>query len=220
MSDLRAPARHPAGEIPVPVAHDAAGQRAFAPAAGTTQGPAVLRLLRGADLLSALAGWLCALMILAIAAMLAYEVTARYVFHAPTRWTSDVATTLMISLTFLAMAQSLRQRRMIRITALVGGGSPRVRRLAEAFSLLVILGFATLAVWLCAGAMAESYAMGRRQPTMLQMPEWIAELPIVLGYGLLGLQALANLLRLPWRPAPDFGTTGDPEAQALTEETP
>lgn len=180
-------------------------------------GPRALRVVDG---ISVWAARIAAVMIAIIAAILAYEVAARYLFHAPTRWTSDVGTTLMIWLTFLAMAQSLRTDGMIRITAVVGNAPAALRRLAQGFTLVVIGGFAVLAVWLCWGAMVESYQMGRRQPTMLQMPEWIAEAPIILGYACLALQALADLIRLPFRPAPVFVSSEEAEVHALTEDAP
>ncbi|MBU2960419.1 TRAP transporter small permease [Citreicella sp. C3M06] len=179
-------------------------------------GPKALRLV---DALSLWAARIAAVMICVIAAILAYEVAARYVFHAPTRWTSDVGTTLMIWLSFLAMAQSLRSDGMIRITAVIGNAPPALRRLSQAFTLLVIAGFSLMAVWLCWGAMVESFNMGRRQPTMLQMPEWIAEAPIIAGYACLALQALADLIRLPFRPAPVFVSSEEAELHALSEES-
>lgn len=173
-------------------------------------------VLRAADALSGLACRAGDVMLVAIMLMLVYEVTARYVFLAPTRWTQTVSTTLMIWLTFLAMAMSLRNRHMIRITTLLGNASPMMRRVAEAFSLIVIGGFAVLAFALCLDAMIESYNTGRRQPTMLRMPNWIAELPIVAGFALLALQALADLIRLPFRPAPEF--IGAPEQELASTE--
>ncbi|MEX1663685.1 TRAP transporter small permease [Thioclava sp. 15-R06ZXC-3] len=177
-------------------------------ASASPDGP---RALRAIDSLSSIAAWGADLAIIAICAMVSYEALARYILHAPTRWTADVATTLMLWLTFIAMAQSLRNRRMIRITALIGGRSPTIARLAELFSLLVIGAFSILAVWLCFGELVESFEMGRRTASMLQLPQWIIESPVVLGYALLALQAFADAARLWIRPAPTFSHAEDPE---------
>lgn len=192
-----------------------------APASASADGerlPPSLRALRIVDGISVTAARIAAVMIVIIAVILAYEVLARYVFRAPTRWTSDVGTTLMIWLTFLAMAQSLRSDGMIRITAVVANAPASVRKLSQGFTLVVIGGFSLLAVWLCFGAMVESFTMGRRQPTMLQMPEWIAEAPIIVGYACLALQALADLIRLPFRPAPAFVSHDEAELHSMTED--
>lgn len=185
-------------------------QRPEAPSggSGSPDGP---RALRAVDAVSSIAAWGADIAIVAICCMVSYEALARYILHAPTRWTADVATTLMLWLTFIAMAQSLRHRRMIRITALISHRSPNVARLVELFSLLVIGGFSVLAVWLCWGELMESVEMGRRTASMLQMPQWIVEAPVVLGYALLALQAFADAARLWMRPPPEFSHSEDPE---------
>lgn len=167
------------------------------------------RLLRGVDTVSGLCARAGDVMLVAITVMLAWEVFARYVLLSPTRWSNDVSTTLMIWFTYLSMALVLRDRQMIRITAVVGLAGPMLRRLAEAFALVVILGFCAIAVTVAWDMMMQSIEMGRRKPSMLRMPNWIAELPVVAGFALLFVQALADLVRLPFRPAPSFSPTGE-----------
>lgn len=167
--------------------------------------------LRLADGLSLIAARLSEVGIVAMTMLLTYEVVARYVFRAPTHWTSDVATTVMIWLTFLAMGYCLRDGHMIRITAVIGQLPPAGRKAAEALSLVAILGFSIFVLWVATGSMLDSIVFGRRQPSMLRMPTWIAELPIILGFAILALQALADLIRLPGRPAPDFASSAEQE---------
>jgi len=178
-------------------------------------GPVPPRALLLADGLSGIAARLSQAGIVAMTVLLTYEVLARYVFGAPTHWTSDVATTTMIWLTFLAMGYCLREGHMIRITAVIGLLPPTGRKLAEALSLVAILLFSVFVLWITTRAMADSIAFGRRQPSMLRMPTWIAELPIVLGFIILGLQSLAELIRLPGRPAPDFDQGAEQELPPL-----
>lgn len=177
--------------------------------------------LRLADGLSRVAARLSEFGIVAMTVLLTYEVVARYVFRAPTHWTSDVATTVMIWLTFLAMGYCLREGHMIRITAVIGHLPPAGRKAAEALSLIAILAFSVFVIWVASRAMMDSIAFGRRQPSMLRMPTWIAELPIILGFAILALQSLAELIRLPGRPAPVFATSAEQELpQADPEARP
>lgn len=169
------------------------------------------RLAGAADGLSLVAGHLAKGGIVLMTALLTYEVVARYVFRAPTHWTSDVATTTMIWLTFLGMGYCLREGHMIRITAIIGQLPAGGRKVAEALSLVAILLFSVFVIWIATRAMMDSIAFGRRQPSMLRMPTWVAELPIILGFVILALQALADLLRLPGRPAPVFVGAGEQE---------
>lgn len=172
-----------------------------------------------ADGLSLAASRLSGLGIMAMTILLTYEVVARYIFRAPTHWTSDVATTTMIWLTFLAMGYCLRDGHMIRITAVIGQLPPFGRKLAEALSLVAIITFSIFVIWISTWALVDSIAFGRRQPSMLRMPSWIAELPIVIGFVILLLQSVAELLRLPQRPAPIFVGAAEQELPDVDEGT-
>ncbi len=149
------------------------------------------------------------ILVVAIAAMLFCEVIARYLFNMPTIWTQDVAVALQLWFTYLAMAYALRHREMIRITAVVSLLGPNGRRIVEAFSLLVVIAFSLMAVYYATDIMLESIRMGRRAPTMLEMPNWISELPVIIGFFLLALQSLADLVRIPYRPAPQFAAADE-----------
>ena len=177
-----------------------------------------LRVTAWADGMSALASRLSEVGIIAMTVLLTYEVVARYIFRAPTYWTSDVATTTMIWLTFLAMGYCLREGHMIRITAVIGQLPPLGRKLAEALSLLAILFFSIFVIWISTRALLDSIAFNRRQPSMLRMPSWIAELPVVVGFVILALQSLADLLRLPQRPAPVFVGAAEQELPHVDQE--
>lgn len=159
-----------------------------------------------------LADWLARLgdlMIISVALMLFGEVVARYLFNAPTIWTQDIAITLQIWFTYLGMAYVLRQRELIRITAVIALLGPRMRQVAEGFALTVILLFSVMATLYGWEIVSESIHAGRRQPTILELPSWISELPVVAGFALLALQSLAELIRLPYRPAPIFSPGGE-----------
>ncbi|WP_227369235.1 TRAP transporter small permease [Halomonas sp. M20] len=160
---------------------------------------------RLAELLARLGG----LLVVIIALLLFGEVVARYVFHAPTIWTQDIAITLQVWFTYLGMAYVLRKRELIRITAIVALLGPRLRQLAEGFALVVILLFSLMATVYGWDVVSESIRSGRRQPTILELPNWVAELPVTVGFALLSLQSLAELIRLPFRPAPTFNPGGE-----------
>ena len=175
------------------------------------------------DRLSTAFGRVGDVLLIAIAAMLTYEVIARYVFVAPTEWTQDVAVTLQIWFTYLGMALVLRQRQMIRISAFLSIAGPRVRYVLEGVALVIIGAFSLIALFKGYDMMMDSIALGRRQPTMLALPNWIAELPIVVGFALLFLQSLIDLIRLPFGPPPTFSAGGEhdlePESQAPSAPT-
>ena len=153
-------------------------------------------MLKRIDRLSDAAGRLSAWLFVVIGAMICYEVVARYVFLSPTIWAEELSRLVQIWAGYLAAAYVLRERHMIRITAITDRLGPRGRRLAEAFSLLWIVVFCGYAVWWGMEIAIDSIVVGRADSTMLALPLWFSEFSIPVGFGLLLLQAVAELVRL------------------------
>jgi len=167
-------------------------------------------MLKLIDRLNEVFGWIAAAAFVAVGAMITYEVVMRYVFLSPTIWAEEMSRFLQIWATYIAAATVLRHRQLIAITVLVERLSPRGRKIAEAFALLWILVFCGVAVWYGLDIMLDSIRLGRATSTMLAVPQWMTELAIPLGFTLLGLQALAELIRLPKAPPPKLaGEHGD-----------
>lgn len=141
---------------------------------------------------SRLAGWL----FFAIGIMITYEVVARYVFNAPTIWAEEMSRFFQVWAVYLGAAYVLRYRYLIRITLLTDRIGPLGRRIAEAFSLTVIGAFCVVAIVWGIEIVAESVRFSRTTSTMLDVPQWMTELAIPFGCGLLLLQCIAQLVRL------------------------
>jgi len=173
--------------------------------------------LRWVDRLSAAFGRIGEVMMVIIAIMLTYEVIARYIFLAPTKWTQDIAVTLQIWFTYLGMALVLRNRQLIRITAFLSIAPAKARYVLEGLSLIVIGVFSAVAMVKGFDMLLDSIRLMRRQPTMLALPNWIAELPIVIGFTLLLLQSIVDLIRLPFGPAPSFSLGSEHDIEPSEE---
>ena len=150
---------------------------------------------------SRLAGWL----FFAIGLMITYEVVARYVFNAPTIWAEEMSRFFQVWAVYLGAAYVLRYRHLIRITLLTDRVGPSGRRIAEAFSLLVIGAVCVVATVWGVEIVAESVRFSRTTSTMLAVPQWMTEIAIPIGCGLLLLQCLAELVRLAWAKDVDMG---------------
>ena len=167
------------------------------------------RLMAAADVVSTWTMRLSSVMLVVIAAMLFYEVIMRYFFHNSTSWAQDVAIALQIWMTFLGMAYVLRRREFIQITAVAERLGRRGKYAVEAFTLIVIALFSVVTVVYGLETVIESIQLGRRQPTVMQLPNWVTETAIVVGFALLALQAIADLVRLPSRPVPNFSPAAE-----------
>lgn len=148
------------------------------------------------DRVSDACGRVAAWLFFAIGLLITAEVISRYVFNAPTPWTEDISQALQIWATYLAAAFVLRHRDLIVIEFFINRMGPARRRIADTVSLLAILAFAAFAVVYGAAIVAESVAQNRHASTMLGLPRWITEIAIPVGFTLLSLQAVAELIRL------------------------
>ena len=159
---------------------------------------------RIADFLGLLAAWL----FFATGAMITYEVLARYLFNAPTIWAAELSQLFLLWGSFIAMATLLRQRAHIRITLLIGHFGARGRQASELFTLVFIAGFSGVAFWYGLEIALDSLERGRSTGTMLNIPNWWSEMVSPLGFLVLLLQCLVELVRV-WRDgAPEAAEAG------------
>lgn len=151
---------------------------------------------RAIDALSDLFGRLAAVLFVLIGVMITYEVVMRYAFFAPTSWAEEMSRFFQIWAVYIAAAYVLRHRHLIVITVIVDR-LPRWGRLAsELFALAWIAIFSGVALWYGIVTVAESIAIGRNTSTMLAVPQWMTEIAIPIGFGLLLLQTGLEALRL------------------------
>jgi len=145
-------------------------------------------------LLKALA-WTAALLFLAAGGMLTYEVTARYLFVAPTIWAAELSQLCLIWGSMIAMPWLLGANRHIAVDLVTDRLRPGGRRLCAVLSMAVVATFSAIVAWKGGGIFWDSFERGRTTGSMLDLPTWIAELAVPVGFGLLVVQALIGLTR-------------------------
>ena len=144
--------------------------------------------------LSGVLGWLSAWLFVGTGAMLCWEVLARYVFNAPTIWAAELSQLLLIWGTFLGAAMLLRDDRHIAITIVTGRLGQRGRLCSEVLALLAIALFSLWIAWHGFDIASDSFLRGRSSGSMMNLPNWIAEAVIPIGFGVMALQAAVKLL--------------------------
>lgn len=167
-------------------------------------------MLRYVDMLSWLCACLAAGLFFATGLMLGYEVFARYLFTAPTIWAAELAELAMVWGIFLAGAWLLHNRAHIQITLLTQEMPDPVRRGLEMLVMLAIAAFSVAMVYYGWQIAANSFEVGRRSGTMLNLPAGIWQLAVPVGFTLLAAQAIVESARVAHgkradRPADDDG---------------
>ena len=157
--------------------------------------------------LSRLAGLLGACLLAATGAMLTYEVVARYFFIKPTIWAAELSQLCLIWGCLLAMGWVLTLRRHITVNAVTGLLPPGAQRLCAGFSLLVLIVFSVIVTWYGWEIFHDSWQRGRTTGSLLDLPAWVAELSVPVGFALLTAQALVELISLRTSDALSLGSS-------------
>ncbi len=169
------------------------------------------RIIATIDALSEFAGRLAAWAFAAVGFFITYEVFMRHVFIRPTIWVDEVSRITQIWAAYLAAALALKHREMIVIDVAFRKEGTLARRVVETFGLLVILAFCAVTVRYGLQIWWASTVRGHTTDTYLALPKWFTQASIWVGFGLLGLQALAEIVRI-WRPGGDAGVDAGTDA--------
>ncbi|MEO0360110.1 MAG: TRAP transporter small permease [Pseudomonadota bacterium] len=136
-----------------------------------------------------------ALLFVAAGAMLSYEVAARYFFTRPTIWAAELSQLCLIWGCLVAAPWCLRERRHIRITAVIGLLPGRGRAAADVFAMAAVAVFSLIVAWKGFEIFWDSLSRGRTTGSMLDMPIAVVEASIPFGFAMLALQALIEAMR-------------------------
>jgi TRAP-type C4-dicarboxylate transport system permease small subunit len=152
-------------------------------------------MLQIIDRISSVCARLSAWLFFIIGGIIVFEVVARYVFLSPTVWGEEMSRFLQIWATYLAAAYVLHKRKLIAIDVVVNKLAPWLQKVLDSCALLVIMVFCLVACVYGVEIALESIRVGRATSTMLAVPSWMTEIAIPIGFGLMFIQALAELFR-------------------------
>ena len=144
------------------------------------------------DRLTLALAWIAALLFVAAGVMLTYEVLARYFFVRPTIWAAELSQMCLIWGCLIAMPWLMSARRHIAVEAVVRLLPDAARRAVEALAMIVVAAFSALVTWKGWAIFLDSFERGRTTGSMLDLPSWVAELAVPVGFALLFVQALVE----------------------------
>lgn len=151
--------------------------------------------VRFADGASLSAGALSAIGLLVMTAIVGFEVFTRYVLNEPTSWTAEIATYLLVGITFLGLAQAQRSGDHVQVELLLGSVGDARRRRLEILANHLGLVFVLFTAWQMSWFNYQEYVNDTRDWGLLATPQWIPELPVSIGLWIFALAILADILR-------------------------
>ncbi len=147
--------------------------------------------------ISRVAGLFGAILMVLTGVMLTFEVVARYFFIKPTIWAAELSQLCLIWGCLLSMAWLLSKRRHITVNAVTALLPEKVQKLCVAIALLCIIAFSVIVTIWGWEIFYDSFSRGRTTGSLLNLPTWVAELSVPLGFALLTAQAVVELIALP-----------------------
>ncbi|MDY6879696.1 MAG: TRAP transporter large permease subunit [Desulfatiglans sp.] len=147
----------------------------------------------GTGYLALVSGFMAGVALLTMLSVVVYEIIVRKLFNAPTVWSIELVTFLMIWFCFLTLAISQRQGRHISVDLITSLFSPRVsvwwRIIPLVFSLLcggILFYYTSKDFW-------HSLVMGERTPTVWGPAIWPVKLALPVGCATLCLQLISDI---------------------------
>ena len=147
-----------------------------------------------AALASRISGVIAGMCILATALIVAYEVVLRALFNAPTEWVNETSVYLVLASAFLGFAPALASGKHINVDLVTCKLSPQVNKVLKIICSLVGLVYSLVFLSTSWEMVMNSFELGLLSTSTLRVPLYIPQLALPVGFFLLALQFVANLL--------------------------
>ncbi|WP_163576276.1 TRAP transporter small permease [Halomonas faecis] len=150
--------------------------------------------MRSWDGLLAVLRWTSMAVLAFMMASICYDAIMRYAFSAPTSWSLEINSFLLVYLAVIGAAEAQRHDAHIRITYFKDRLPPRVRAGIDLATGVLGVVFCTILVWR-GGIMAlQAFEYGERVSSSLGTPMVYPYALLPIGFAALGLQFLIDAL--------------------------
>lgn len=152
--------------------------------------------VRGVDALSMRLGQLAAWMLVLACALSAGNALIRYTFNLGSNAWLEAQWYLFGAAVFLGAPALLKLNEHVRVDVIYGSRAPRTRAWIDLLGLLlVLLPVCVITAWLCIHMVHDSYVQQEVSPSAGGLLRWPIKAMIPLGFALLALQAVAEIIK-------------------------
>jgi TRAP-type mannitol/chloroaromatic compound transport system permease small subunit len=156
----------------------------------------VRAVVRAIEWLVDRSGQAAALIALAIIGLMVSNVVLRYTMSAGSMWAQELEWHLLAALVLLGMSYSLQRGENVRVDIFYSRFSAASKKAVDIVSAVLTILLGCLVIWLSLKYVGQSFAINEKSADPGGLPyRWALKSLIPLGYGLLVLQALGELLR-------------------------
>lgn len=134
---------------------------------------------------------------LAMIALVAINVLLRYSFSFGSVWAQELEWHLLAALILLGMSYALQRGDNVRVDLFYANFSAHKKFIVDVVSVLLMLAISLYFIKLSLAYVDQSYSILEASPDPGGIPyRWVVKALIPLGYGLVALQSVGELLRL------------------------
>ena len=152
---------------------------------------AIFQLAATANRIGGLIAGIC---ILATAFIVTYEVVLRALFDAPTEWVNEVSVYLILISAFLGFSPALAAGKHISVDLVTSKLSKQANKLLGIIISILGMGFSLVFLVTSAEMALNSYQLNMLSTSTLRIPLYIPQASLPIGFSILFLQFLANLI--------------------------
>jgi TRAP-type mannitol/chloroaromatic compound transport system permease small subunit len=155
-------------------------------------GAAANRVCAGIDRFTDAVGEGVSWIALAIVAVMATNVLARYLFSAGTVWAQELEWHLLVPLILFGMSYALRYGEHVRVDIVYGRFSARTKLIVDLISALLTFAISVLVIWFSLKYVQQAYVIDEGSPDPGGIPHrYLIKALIPIGFTLLLAQSLA-----------------------------
>lgn len=156
----------------------------------------IVRSLLGAvDLISDWAAKMLSFLILAIMAVILYEVILRGVFDSPTNWAHESSGYIFGAYFMIGGVYALRHGDHVNVDILYSRFSPRLRAVINIIAAIMLFLLLTVLIWKGWDSAITSIGRNEVSQTLWAPPVYPLKLTIAVGASLIALQGLTKFVR-------------------------
>jgi len=145
------------------------------------------------ELLNRSAIALCAVAILSMTVLGGLDIITTALFNQPIPGVYELTEMLMVVTVFLALGYLHQERAYIAVDAAYEHFNPRMQRLADYVSLLLVLGMFALIAWRAWDMALRSWAIGEYSVGLIQFPIYPSKFAFAIGSTLLIISCVVDL---------------------------
>ena len=142
-----------------------------------------------------IAGVLSSLLIFVSFCLMIFAIFQRYFLNTPLKWGDEMLGYLLVAIVMSGVAEALRRGDHVAIDLLTSFFGIKIQAFLTYLSYTAVLAFAVIFGISADEVVRFSYGFGSYSPGYLEAPMWIPQSTMIVGSVLLGLGALAGLVR-------------------------